>query len=143
MNLKWLVGALAVVIVVLLGALIFIPGKEKPSEGGVSSATTTPTMTLATVGFGQRTKGLAAEITPLEVVEDSRCPVDVVCIQAGTVRIKASVDTYPLDFTFILGKPLETDTAMITLTAVTPTKHAGVEIKASDYRFTFSVEKIK
>ncbi|WP_147395402.1 hypothetical protein [Altericroceibacterium spongiae] len=32
------------------------------------------------------------QVTPLEVLEDSRCPKDVQCIQAGQVRLKVRID---------------------------------------------------
>ena len=37
--------------------------------------------------------GLGIRVTPLEILEDSRCASDVVCIQAGTVRLRASVQS--------------------------------------------------
>ena len=94
------------------------------------------------VGFNQSTNGLVAEVTPLELLEDSRCPLDVQCIQAGTVRILVAVGASPLTQTLVLGKPLTVSDAVVTLTDVSPAPYARVAISLADYRFTFSVEPI-
>jgi len=76
----------------------------------------------------------------LGLVEDSRCPVDVQCIQAGTVRVRASINSLNRDFTFTLGQSQVVGDATITLASVIPTqKFAKQTIQPSDYRFTFTV----
>ena len=79
----------------------------------------------------------------LELLEDSRCPADVQCIQAGTVRVRASVDSYNRDFTFILLKPQIVGNVTITLVSVIPAqKYSTQTVKPSDYRFTFTVTPV-
>ena len=93
--------------------------------------------------IGQTVTALDVSITPLAVVEDSRCPIDVQCIQAGTVRISARVvsglgtSTSELK----LDQALTTEAETVTLTAVAPQKISTVTTKASDYVFTFEIAK--
>ena len=78
----------------------------------------------------------------LELMEDSRCPSDVQCVWAGTVRVRVSLDSYNRDFTFTLGQPQVVGKATITLTAVTPAEKFSTQtVPLSDYRFTFTVEE--
>ncbi|MFH0890579.1 MAG: hypothetical protein V1856_00925 [Candidatus Liptonbacteria bacterium] len=77
----------------------------------------------------------------LELVEDSRCPADVQCIQAGTVRVRASIDSYNRDFTFTLLEPQSVGNVNITLASVAPAqKYSTQTVQPSEYRFTFTVE---
>lgn len=82
-------------------------------------------------------------ITVLSVLEDSRCPVDVQCIQAGTVRVRTKVQsglgTSQVDFT--LNKLITTEAEEITLIDVKPVKESKNQISSSDYIFTFRVTK--
>ncbi|MFA6278666.1 MAG: hypothetical protein WCS97_00870 [Candidatus Paceibacterota bacterium] len=94
----------------------------------------------STLAIGESATINGTTIGVLELVEDSRCPVDVQCIQAGTVRVLASVDAYNKDFTFTLSKSQVVGNATITLASVTPAqKYAKQTLKPSDYRFTFTV----
>lgn len=108
------------------------------------TGTTTPAgpVTL-TAQLNETVSGLGVSITPTKVVEDSRCPIDVECIQAGTVRVETSLSagmgTAPQTFT--LNKPVTTEAETVTLTAVSPARRAGVSIGPGDYRFIFTVEK--
>jgi len=78
----------------------------------------------------------------LDLIEDSRCPADVQCIQAGTVRVRASIDTYDKPFTFTLGKAQVVGDATITLVSVIPAQKFSTQtVQSSDYRFTFTVSK--
>ncbi len=91
----------------------------------------------------QKVSGLGVDITPLAVLQDSRCPVDVQCIQAGTVKIRArlvgGLGTAMQEFT--IGQPITTETEMVTLTAVSPQPKAGIKIPDSEYVFRFEVTK--
>ncbi|MDO8561716.1 MAG: hypothetical protein Q7S05_02715 [bacterium] len=93
--------------------------------------------------IGQEVSGLGVGITPLAVLEDSRCPIDVQCIQAGTVRLRArlisGLGTATQEFT--IGRPITTEGETVTLVDVLPQPRAGVEIKESEYVFRFNVAK--
>lgn len=81
------------------------------------------------------------KITPLEVVEDSRCPVDVVCIQAGTVRVRARVENESGSVTeiFKLQSPVITQMATIEMVKVAPEPRSQRTITPLEYRFFFRV----
>ncbi len=96
--------------------------------GGPNFPTTTTTLTL-----GANT--LIGQTVTLALLEDSRCPVDVECVWAGTVRVKATFKD--ATYTFTLDKPQTIGFYAITLTGVTPEKNSKVTIKPEDYRFTF------
>jgi len=93
--------------------------------------------------LGAGETGLGVKITPIEVLEDSRCPADVACIQAGTVRVRASIESggQRSDGVFILGIVETRESETITLVSVEPAPFAGRSISPSDYRFTFGIEK--
>jgi hypothetical protein len=98
-------------------------------------ATASATSTLA-IGQSATVNGIS--LTLQKVLEDSRCPVDVQCIQVGTVRVDVSIDSYNADLTFVLNQPQVVRNMVIMLTSVTPAKHSKVTIQPSDYRFTFT-----
>jgi hypothetical protein len=107
--------------------------------------TTTPTASsifLETV-IGREASGLNVKVTPLSVVEDSRCPTDVQCIQAGTVRVRATLGSALGTGVqiFTLNTPITTEAEIITLFAVTPVKESTKAIAPTDYRFVFKVVK--
>ena len=86
---------------------------------------------------------LGITVTPHEILEDSRCPVDVQCVWAGTVRVRATLEsglgTAPQIFE--LYKSITTETEIVHLAAVEPSPYAGVTIKPEDYVFVFLVTK--
>lgn len=87
------------------------------------------------------------KIKPTEVIEDSRCPKDVQCIQAGTVRVGAVVtprgspDTDEQPILFELRVPMTVGLDQVTLIEVSPAPTAGSSIAPTDYVFTFTVVK--
>lgn len=91
------------------------------------------------ISEGASAFGLA--LTPRELMEDSRCPVDVQCIQAGTVRVRADVvsPTGNGSKIFDFEKPVIVDKWEITLVQVDPVPEAGKEIGDSDYTFYFRI----
>ena len=101
-----------------------------PDRGGPPIATTR-------IGEPVRVDGL--RVVPLAVLEDSRCPVDVQCIQAGTVRIDArirrdgNVEVRQME----LRKPIQVFGREIVLAEVQPERRSDREIAPGDYRFTF------
>lgn len=108
-----------------------------------TTTTSTPNSIFLETTIGRAANGLGVTITPISVVEDSRCPIDVQCIQAGTVRLQATLASGLGTGTqvFTLGTPITTETETVTLFSVTPTKEAGKAISSSDYRFIFKVVK--
>ena len=106
-------------------------------DGGIKSAPTT-----AVLALGERKQIGTIFITPLEIVEESRCPIDAICIQAGTIRIKARIESGSGTGVteFKIGVPITTEAETITLVEAQPSPKASDPAPHSAYRFTFTVE---
>lgn len=120
------------------------PVTPTPATSPTTPVTPTPAGSTqsgsGTLALGQSSVVGGATLKPISIVEDSRCPVGVQCIQAGTVRVSMTVTANggSTTQTFGLGKPLIARGERITLTSVTPAKSTTAAASA-DYRFTFSV----
>ena len=92
------------------------------------------------LGRTARVAGVA--VTPLSVLEDSRCPADVLCAWAGQVRIAARVAGAGRK-ELTLGKPAAIGGGRtLTLQSVTPERRKqGRPIAPGAYRFTFAIGK--
>lgn len=112
---------------------------------GLFACATEPTSQAATTGtptagFGQVANVGPLKVRPLGLVEDSRCPIDVQCVWAGRLTIKAEIDggagveLAPLT----LDEPLDLGGISVTLISAEPGNIDGKDIKRSDYRFTFA-----
>jgi|GEM_PF-695708 len=92
--------------------------------------------------LNERVEAWSVSVQPTEILEDSRCPTDVQCIQAGTVRVQTTITdglgTSTNEFT--LGTTITTEAFSVTLTDVAPTKVSTTPIADADYRFTFRIE---
>jgi len=75
-------------------------------------------------------------VTPLAVLEDSRCPQGVTCVSAGRVRIEARVNGALVELT--LGQPLPVAGGSLLLAEVRPPRRPQAEIPPAAYRFRFS-----
>ena len=76
-------------------------------------------------------------VKPLQVVEDSRCPQNVTCIWAGTVRVRTEIEP-PIGGhvrTLTLGEPQQIAGGTLLLEEVRPHTTAGEAIDPADYRF--------
>lgn len=93
--------------------------------------------------LGEFGKFNTISILPLSIVEDSRCPTDVTCIQSGTVRLKIQIVSSIGTSTSIvkLGQEFTTEGMTITLTNVIPPKNSKINIEDTEYRFNFDVIK--
>ena len=82
-------------------------------------------------------------ITPLVVLEDSRCPEDVQCIQAGTVRVRAEITSGGEEIIGILQLEQASTTpgGVITLMRVDPFTSSTHKITDNEYVFYFNVER--
>lgn len=108
---------------------------------GSSTGTSTPQQ--LSLKLNQSGTTLDVTLTPKEVLEDSRCPINVVCIQAGTVRLRATL-TSGLgtgDQIFKLGETTTTEAENITLVRVEPSTTAGQEMNKNSYVFHFEISK--
>lgn len=82
-------------------------------------------------------------LTPVKVLEDSRCPINVQCIQAGVVRLQVNLENVEGKGTqvFTLNQPIKTEAGIIELKSVMPTAHTDTNINSRNYVFTFKVSK--
>ncbi len=84
-----------------------------------------------------------AGITPLAVVEDSRCPADVQCVHAGTVRVatRVSAGNGKEEPVLAVGQPRRVRGLWVTLLGACPTPRAGVRTGAAEYRLSFAMRE--
>ena len=94
---------------------------------------------LARAKFGETFSASGLRITPLALLEDSRCPENVQCIRAGDVRISARIDAADTELT--LGKPLGIGSATVLLAEVYPGRRMDTAVYTEDYRFGFKVTR--
>lgn len=80
-------------------------------------------------------------VTPLAVLEDSRCPINARCVWAGQVRlsIRVHLGSGDRDMEITSGKPLPVADGTLELVEVEPKPMAGEgkAIRPADYRFGF------
>jgi hypothetical protein len=117
-------------------------GRTGPNcEFAECPVTTTPvaTSTTATLAIDDKVIVNAVVVSLTSLAEDSRCPVDVQCIQAGTVRVNVTADTE--EVVFKLGESHVVAGMTMTFVSVTPAqKKSKVTVPPADYRFTFTIE---
>jgi hypothetical protein len=92
---------------------------------------------LARIGETTRVGTLA--VTPLSVVEDSRCPINARCIWAGRLVLKAKVAAsgWQEVRNVTLGEPVPLHATTLTLTSAEPGKLAGAQPPAPPLTFGF------
>ena len=137
-------------ILVLVAGAYLVVGSYEPAAEPV--ATTTESTHIedkvlpygpVTLRFGETARFDGLTVTPLSLVEDSRCAKGVQCIQAGTVRVRTQIVSGMGTSTDViaLGNTITTEAEAVTLQSVSPEAIAGVAINPSDYRLTYSVSK--
>ncbi len=95
----------------------------------------------ATINLGGRVSVRGVSINPTSVEEDSRCPIDVTCIQAGTVRVTTTMKSSEgvSEQVLTLGETMTMENVEVTLVQVDPTPHSDTSINNGEYAFTFKV----
>ena len=89
---------------------------------------------MARIGETVRVHGI--RVTPLQVLEDSRCPQAVTCVWAGRVRLAARIGGAIRELT--LGQPMAVSGGQLQLAAVAPGRiTVGHKIPPRAYRFGF------
>lgn len=91
---------------------------------------------VVTTRIGEAVHVHGIRMTPLRVVEDSRCPQNARCVWAGRVRLSVRMGGVTRELT--LGKPVQVIGGTMQLAAVLPERKtpAGT-IDQSAYRFGF------
>lgn len=97
-------------------------------------------MAYATLGETVQIGGFP--VTPLDVLEDSRCAAGTECVWAGRVRISATIGSGAggqlRELT--LGAPVALGRGAVTLARVRPSAREGVKPFPEDYRFGFTFD---
>lgn len=112
-----------------------------PSTSSTSTQPAPGTKVTVQAKVNQPVEALGEVIIVRKVIEDSRCPEDVQCVWAGTVKIEAVIRGGMGDgqLTLELGKMGTTEVNAFTLKAVSPNTKSTATIAQSDYVFTFEV----
>jgi hypothetical protein len=89
------------------------------------------------VAFGQAVRVGGLVVTPLNVVEDSRCPMNARCVWAGRVIVQTRIEGAGWRETanLALGVIYTTHGQMLALAAVAPEKTTDHQIQPREYRF--------
>lgn len=115
-----------------LGACAIIP--DTPRVGQEAASQGTP------IAIGQSAWVGDTIVTPLALIEDSRCAADTQCVWEGRVVVSTRItathwqQTVPL----VLGEPYRVMSRDFVLVSASPTKNAGQEIPPGAYRFAFT-----
>jgi len=93
------------------------------------------------VGLGEIAAVDGPKVRPDRVIEDSRCPADVQCIQAGRLVVRATVlgGGWSKQIDVTLGVPVPVADGMLTLVDATPVPISG-DTAPSAARFTFKFQ---
>ncbi len=106
------------------------------NSGGTSSQ-------YVTLGLNQTGSIGTIEVTPVAIVEDSRCPANVNCIQAGRVVVATTIRSLYGHRTISLHSNGDIFTAedgyKVQITDVTPQKFSTGSISDSQYRITYKI----
>jgi hypothetical protein len=96
----------------------------------------------ATPGLGQVGLVDGLRVRPLQIVEDSRCPINAICVWAGRLVVRTEIrgGNWRQIRDLELRKPQPIADGQITLVEAAPSKMADQPIKPADYRFTFAFE---
>lgn len=105
-------------------------------------ATVQPASSSPTAALGQVAHINGLKVRPITVIEDSRCPIDVVCVWAGRIVVRSEVrgGSWHRILDLELGKPQQIADGALTLVAVQPSKLAGARADPRAYRMTFDFQ---
>jgi hypothetical protein len=89
------------------------------------------------VRLGQRVNLGGPKVTPLRVLEDSRCPMEARCVWAGRVRLEVRIELGSGTTVRELAsdKPLPVADGQLELSGVMPPTSTQRAIAPQDYRF--------
>jgi hypothetical protein len=89
------------------------------------------------VRLGQRVNLGGPKVTPLRVLEDSRCPMEARCVWAGRVRLEVRIELGSAATVRELAsdKPLPVADGQLELLGVMPPTSTQRTIAPQDYRF--------
>ncbi|MGN6499562.1 MAG: hypothetical protein ACTHKM_05380 [Tsuneonella sp.] len=108
-----------------------------PSDPPILTATLTAEGTPVPLKQPVKVGNLA--VTPIKVVEDSRCPMNARCVWAGRLVVETRIygAGWRETANVTLGETYGTHGSVIALVEATPDKRTDVELQPGDYRFTY------
>ena len=94
---------------------------------------------IARAGLNERVYVDGPYVTPLEVLEDSRCPMNARCVWAGRTRISIRIDLSSRSETreIATDAPIQVADGQLSLVEVQPDLMAGEAVDPERYRFGF------
>lgn len=83
----------------------------------------------------------------VSLIEDSRCPIDVQCVQAGNARIKVEISNGRGKETFEINTTMGPKGASfggyaINLIELTPIPKSNIKINQNSYKATFTISRL-
>lgn len=109
------------------------------SLSACATAGPAPTDGLSRARIGQEVNVGGPKVTPLAVLEDSRCPAQVTCVWAGRLRISARITLGSGSQTreLTLGEPIQVADGSLELVEALPRPDAKAATDPKVYRFAF------
>ena len=102
-------------------------------------ATTTATTTAkAVIGHDETFNFYGTELKAWAVTEDSRCPSDVTCIQAGRAKVALNVGSSTSEIE--VGQTVVIEKISVTLDQVSPYPISTRKTRDDEYRFSFTIK---
>ena len=136
----------------MLGALLLaLVACGDPAGPDVNPDTAiVPASTDMTLRMGEEKAvgGSVVKIVFARVVEDSRCPIDVVCVWEGNAEVELGIragmgPTFPLQLnTALQPQAAEWSGVLVTLLEVQPAPRAAVPTRPEDYTVKIRVESL-
>jgi hypothetical protein len=121
------------------GALLVIALTQIGCSSPASTALSPSVGTSFVTAFHQSHQVAGQTIRPTKLLEDSRCPLNVNCVQAGTVRLQVTIAErgHRRKAEVALGVPLALAGTWLHLAAVCPHPSTDRRLSLSEYRFYF------
>lgn len=125
-----------------MSSKIILAGLAALVLAGCAATATNPQPPSGPARLGQTVFVDGPHVTPLKVIEDSRCPMNARCVWAGRVvlRVKVTGGAWQRTIDLTMGEPMQVADGGLTLVSVTPDKRTDVAIKPRDYRFAFTFQ---
>ena len=114
-----------------------------PAAFALSACATTAGAPLpdgSDVALGQKAYVDGPLVQPVEVVEDSRCPMNARCVWAGRTRLSVRIELGSRSETREIGsdQPIQVADGQLSLVEVRPDTMAGQPVDPAAYRFGFT-----
>ena len=106
---------------------------------------TPPAPPGSAVKLGQSVRVGSVSVTPIAVVEDSRCPINARCVWAGRLVVmtrvegRAGNEIWQDSADMRLGESFGTHGTVIALTSGEPARTTARAIEHGEYRFTYDL----